>query len=135
MLREIRDFDDLEIYKLSMELADWIYDLTAEFPTEEKYNVVSQLRRAVTSIGANIAEGYGRYHYKENIQYARQARGSLSETKYFMLFSNKRKYISDKIYEEFIGKYRNLQVKINNYINSIGKRQLSPVEDKETTIV
>lgn len=72
-MEEIRDFDDLEIYQLSIDLSDWIYEITAEFPVEEKYNIISQLRKAVTSIGANIAEGFGRFHYKENIQFARQA--------------------------------------------------------------
>ena len=115
----VKDFDDLEIYRLALDLADWIYDLTTEFPTAERYNVTSQLRKAATSIGANIAEGYGRFHYKENIQFCRQARGSLSEVKYFLLFSLKRNYISMNNYEEFLKEYRNLQVKINNYINSI----------------
>lgn len=116
-----RDFDELEVYRLSLNLADWVYEITNGFPEEEKYNAISQLRRAATSIGANIAEGFGRYHYKENIQFSRQARGSLSEMKHFMLFGKQRKYISDKTYEEFSSKYRNLQVKLNNYINSIGK--------------
>ena len=118
----IRDFDDLEIYQLSLDLADWIYELTTEFPSEEKYNVTSQVRDAVTSIGANIAEGFGRFHYKENIQFCRQARGSLSETKHFMIFSKRRKYISQEAYEQFLTNYKKLQIKINNYINSIGKK-------------
>jgi four helix bundle protein len=118
----IKDFDDLEIYQLSLDLADRIYDLTADFPAEEKFNVISQLRRASTSIGANIAEGFGRFHYKENIQFCRQARGSLSETKHFMIFSKKRKYIPEEIYEQFTANYKKLQIKINNYINSIGKK-------------
>jgi len=122
MVNTIKDFKDLEIYKLSLELANWIYDLTAKFPDDEKYNVTSQLRRAATSIGANIAEGFGRFHYKENIQFTRQARGSLSETNHFMLFSKDRSYINEEVYKEFGDKYRNLQVKINNYINSIGKQ-------------
>jgi four helix bundle protein len=122
MAGEIRDFDDLEVYQLALDLANWIYDLTSNFPSEERFNVTSQVREAATSIGANIAEGYGRFHYKENIQFCRQARGSLSETKHFMIFSNKRKYVSDEIYKEFLQKYKQLQIKINNYINSIGKK-------------
>ena len=122
MRKEIRDFDDLEIYQLALDLADWLYDITTDFPAEEKYNIVSQLRRAATSIGANIAEGYGRFHYKENIQYCRQARGSLAETKHFIIFSKRRKYVTQEILEEFLAKYKQLQIKINNYIKSIGKR-------------
>ena len=118
---EIRDFDDLEIYQLSLDLADCIYNITADFPETEKYNTISQLRRAATSIGANIAEGYGRFHYKENIQFCRNSRGSLAEAKHFMLFSRRRGYITERIYDKFLKQYRNLQVKINNYIKTIGK--------------
>jgi len=123
MGKEYRDFDDLDVYQLSFELANWIYDLTIDFPEEEKYGVISQLRRAATSIGANLAEGYGRYHYKENVQFCRNARGSLCELKHFMLFSLKRDYITEDILEDFLQRYKDLQVKINNYIKSIGKRQ------------
>jgi four helix bundle protein len=119
----IRDFDELEVYQLSFDLADWIYDLTAKFPDDEKYNLISQLRRASTSIGANIAEGYGRFHYKENQQFCRQARGSLTECKHFILFAYKRKYISLSERDEFINKYTKLKIKLNNYINSIGTRK------------
>lgn len=122
--RAIKDFDDLEIYQLALNLADWIYELTMSFPLQEKYNIVSQLRRATTSIGANIAEGYGRFHYKENIQFCRQARGSLAETKHFMLFSQKRKYITAEVLDDFLGRYRQLQIKINNYIKSIGRASI-----------
>ena len=120
--RQIRDFDNLEVYKLASELAYWIYDLTNKFPLEEKYNVISQIRRAATSVGANIAEGYGRYHFKENIQFCRQARGSLSEVKHFVLFSEKRTYLDKKTLDEFLAKYTKLQIKLNNYIRSIGKK-------------
>jgi len=119
----IKDFDDLKVYQLVLGLAEWVYNITAEFPSEEKYNVISQLRRASTSIGANIAEGYGRFHYKENIQFCRNSRGSLAETKHFMIFSKRRSYITQEILEEFLVKYKNLQVKINNYIKSIGNKQ------------
>jgi four helix bundle protein len=50
-----------------------------KLPTEEKYNVISQMRRAALSVTNNIAEGHGRYHFQENIQFLRQSRGSLDE--------------------------------------------------------
>ena len=62
--KAIKDFDDLEIYQLALDLADWMYDITSGFPADEKYNTVSKLRKAVTSIGANIAEVYCSVHYK-----------------------------------------------------------------------
>jgi len=118
----IEDFDDLEVYQLAFELANWLYDLTAKFSSDEKYNLVSQLRRAGTSIGANIAEGYGRFHYKENQQFCRQARGSLVECKHFILFACRRDYISLTEKEKFLEEYARLKVKLNNYIRSIGTK-------------
>ena len=56
-----------------------IYALARLLPDFEKYGLASQLRRAATSVTANIAEGYGRYSYQENAQFCRQARGSLYE--------------------------------------------------------
>jgi four helix bundle protein len=53
--------------------------LVAALPEAEKYNLVGQMRRAVTSLTNNIAEGHGRYHYRENIQFCRLSRGSLAE--------------------------------------------------------
>ena len=121
----IKDFDDLEVYQLSMKLTRWIYDLTTKFPVEEKDNLISQLRRAGTSIGANIAEGYGRYHYKENQQFCLYARGSLSECKHFVLFAHDKNYISSEEKDKFIQEYTRLKVKLNNYIKSIGSKKIN----------
>ncbi len=130
----VKDFDELDVYKLALGLSEWIYDITSEFPKEEKYNIISQLRRAVTSIGANLTEGYGRFHYKENIQFCRNARGSLSETKHFMIFSKRRGYITQDILNEFLKKYRELQVKINNYIKSIGTQRMTMYDNCMTIV-
>jgi len=75
----IRSFEDLEVYKLAREFRKKIYRLTKKLPADEKFNLISQMRRAALSLTNNIAEGYGRYHYQENIQFCRQARGSLCE--------------------------------------------------------
>jgi len=72
-------FENLEVYKLAKELRNQTYELIKELPEEEKYNLVNQMRRAALSLTNNIAEGHGRYHYQENIQFLRQSRGSLEE--------------------------------------------------------
>ena len=120
----VKDFDGLEVYKMAEGLTKLVYDLTKGFPEEEKFNIVSQLRRAVTSIGANIAEGYGRFHYKENVQFCRQARGSLAEVKHFLILSKELKYVPESKYLDFLEKYENLKIRLNNYIKSIGKRNI-----------
>jgi four helix bundle protein len=75
----ITDFKDLEVWKVARELRTAIYALARLLPDFEKYGLASQLRRAATSVTANIAEGYGRYSYQENAQFCRQGRGSLYE--------------------------------------------------------
>jgi four helix bundle protein len=114
------DFDELEVYRLATDLACWIYELTAKLPESERYNLISQLRRAATSVSANIAEGFGRYHYKENIQYCRMARGSLSETKSHLILCLRLGFVDKPKYDEFLPQYRTLSVKLNNYIKAIG---------------
>ncbi len=76
---EFKTFEDLEVYKAAREFRKKIYKLIKKLPEEEKFNLVGQMRRAATSLTNNIAEGYGRYHYQENIQFCRQSRGSLCE--------------------------------------------------------
>ena len=72
-------FEDLRVWQQCRELRSKVSSLVRRFPRSEQYRLVDQLLRASRSVTANIAEGYGRYHYQENIQFCRQARGSLYE--------------------------------------------------------
>jgi four helix bundle protein len=122
-MSKITDFHELEVYRLAEDLADWIYDITGHFPTEEKYGLVSQLRRAAISIGGNIAEGFGRYFYKENKLHCYYARGSLLEVRSYVLFSHRRNLINQEQLAKFEKDYLCLKIKLNNYIASIGSGQ------------
>ena len=75
----IESLEKLEIYRKAKLLRRDLIIITRSFSTEEKYRLTDQLIRASRSMPANIAEGYGRFHYQENIQYCRQARGSALE--------------------------------------------------------
>jgi four helix bundle protein len=75
----VKDFKDLEVWRVARELRTRIYSLAGMLPEFEKHGLASQLRRAASSVTANIAEGYGRFGYQENAQFCRQARGSLFE--------------------------------------------------------
>lgn len=72
-----KTFEDLEIYKAAREFRKKIYSLAKGLPEYEKYNLAGQMRRASVSLTNCIAEGHGRFHYQENIQFLRQSRGSL----------------------------------------------------------
>lgn len=79
MSKTYTTFEDLDVYKMAREFRKKIYKLTKELPEYEKYNLANQMHRAAVSMTNCIAEGHGRYHYQENIQFLRQARGSLEE--------------------------------------------------------
>lgn len=77
--KDIATFEDLLVWQVSRELRKRVSSLCKKLPKEETYKLKDQMIRASRSVTANIAEGYGRFHYQENIQYCRQARGSLYE--------------------------------------------------------
>ena len=76
---EYRTFEDLETYQVAREFRRKMYDLARELPDFENFNLKNQIRRAALSLTNCIAEGHGRFHYQENIQFLRQSRGSLEE--------------------------------------------------------
>jgi hypothetical protein len=65
--RSIKDFTDLEVWRLARELRRKVYEVSRKFPVEEGHVLTAQMRRAAISVTANLAEGFGRYSYKENI--------------------------------------------------------------------
>lgn len=72
-------FEDLSVWQTARELRRRFSDLAGQLPSAERFRLADQVLRASRSVTANIAEGYGRFHYQENIQFCRQARGSLFE--------------------------------------------------------
>ena len=76
---QIRDYKDLVIWQKGMQLAKEVYELTQSFPTEEKFGLVSQMRRAVASVPSNVAEGQARNTTGEFVQFLSHAEGSLAE--------------------------------------------------------
>jgi four helix bundle protein len=77
--RLVRDFKDLDVWKAARELRCEIYNLAKGLPESEKFSLATQLRRAGISVTANIAEGFGRFGYQENVQFCRVARGPVYE--------------------------------------------------------
>lgn len=117
----INSVEDLEIYKLAILLAKRIYLLTQNFPKSETYGLIDQIRRAVASIGANIAEGFGRYHYKDKLLFFYNARGSLYEVKHFVRLSFELGYLNESDMLSLNVVIKDLSVKLNNFIKVIGK--------------
>lgn len=108
--------EDLEVYKVAVEIRKGISRFSKELPVEEKYKLKDQIIRASRSVTANIAEGYGRYHFQEQIQYCRQARGSLFELKDHLSVSLEEDYLTEEVYRSKIKKIENAIKKMNGYI-------------------
>lgn len=85
----LKTYQDLEVWQLSMDLATEIYCLTRGFPSDEKFGMTSQMRRASTSVPCNIAEGYGRVHRGDYLRHLSIARGSLFELETQLLLTVK----------------------------------------------
>lgn len=96
MDNKIRSFEDLECWKTCTELRRLVSKLIKNFPKDEQYGLTSQMKRASRSVTHNIAEGYGRFHFQENIQYCRQARGSLYELIDQLIVALDEKYITEE---------------------------------------
>jgi four helix bundle protein len=114
--------EELEIYNLSLELSYKSWELYQSLDKQYKYHPGDQFIRAIDSIGANIAEGYGRYYYLDTVRFLYNARGSLIESKFWLKISLEIKLISETNYNEVIIKLNRLGVKLNNFINVTRKR-------------
>ena len=116
-------FEDLVVWQRCRELREKVSDLVKDFPKHEQFRLVDQMIRASRSVTANIAEGYGRYHYQENIQFCRQARGSLYELLDHFTVTLDEGYIDqnkfDEFREEIFGSIRIL----NGYIKYLKKEK------------
>jgi four helix bundle protein len=94
----VQHYRQLIVWQKAMDLAEQTYQITRGFPPEEKFGLISQLRRAAASVAANIAEGQGRHHIKEFLNHLSMARGSLMEVETFLLLSERVGYVtSEKI--------------------------------------
>jgi four helix bundle protein len=91
----IQSYRELKVWQRAMDLIDGCYHATRSFPADERYGLVSQIRRAAVSIAANIAEGQGRNHTKEFLNHLSMARGSLMEVETLLLVSQRVGYLPD----------------------------------------
>ena len=93
-MAEIKTFQQLTVWQEAHKLVLMVYRVTKDFPTEERYGLVSQMRRAAVSIPANIAEGFKRRGMQEKIRFYNISEGSLEELKYFHVLSRDLNYLA-----------------------------------------
>ena len=117
------ELEELNVYRLSMEIGEKVWNIVIKWDYFLKDTIGKQWVRAIDSVAANLSEGFGRYHYKEAKNFSYYSRGSLFESKTWLTKAFNRKLISD---DEFHGLKKELDIigiKLNNYINSIGRNK------------
>lgn len=119
------NFEKLEVYHKSLEFVEEVYSLTKVFPKEERFGLVDQLRRASISIVTNIAEGSGRYHQKDYIQFLRIARASVHECVALLKISLKQQFIKPEDYDELYKKLNELSRMISGLSNAVKKKSFA----------
>ena len=112
--------EDLEIYQLAESFSDEIWFIVLEWDYFAKDTLGKQLVRSADPIGANIAEGFGRFHFKENKNFCYFSRGSLLETKSWLNKAKTRKLLTEAQYSDYLNKLSTLHLKLNIYIKHIG---------------
>lgn len=101
----------------------WVTDLTKRFPGEEKYRLADQIIRSSRSVGNNIAEGHGRFHYQDNIRFCIMARGSLLETLDHLIIAFDDKIIQEEELQSFKIEYESCLKLLNGYIQYLKKKK------------
>lgn len=113
----IKSLESLEAWRKSKEFSLRVYrEVLLLLPSEEKWNLNQQLRRSSLSIPANIAEGYGRFYYQDNVRFCYIARGSLEETLSHLVMCYELKYISKALFDSLEQDGEKLTQLINGYI-------------------
>jgi four helix bundle protein len=126
-----RSFEDLECWQACRKVRQYISKLVKNYPKDEKYRIVDDMIRASRSTTQNIAEGFGRFHYQENIQFCRVSRGSLCELKDQLICSLDDGFIKAFEYHEGIELIDRAIALVNGYINYLEKRKGAVVRSKE----
>ncbi len=119
---KVKNFTDLDVWKNGREIKNEIFAICKKLPKEEKFVLTDQMKRAAISVTANIAEGFGRYHYKENIQFLRMARGSLYELLDHLITCLDQKYINEIHFKKLESDILSDIKRINQFINYLRKR-------------
>ena len=113
----VMNLDKLEVWVRAKGFALEVYkEVVPHLPSDEKWNLTQQLKRAAQSIPANIAEGHGRFHFLDNVRFCYIARGSLTEVQSHMALAYDLGYLSDEIYKRMITHADSIGKQLNNYI-------------------
>jgi four helix bundle protein len=120
-----KSFEDLDCWKACTEVRRFITKLVKKYPKEEKYTLVDDMKRAARSTTHNVAEGFGRFHFQENIQFCRISRGSLYELIDQLITSNDDGYITSEEYEKGRALISKALALLNGYIKYLSRQKVN----------
>jgi four helix bundle protein len=115
----IKNFYELDVWQKAHRLVIDIYKLAKGFPSSEKYGLTSQLQRAAVSITCNIAEGFGRYHFKDKTRFYYQARASTSEVQNLLFVARDVGYADHDTVNNLFNRSNDILAMLNGLINSV----------------
>ena len=117
--------EDLTLLKKAEAVADRVWQIATAWDEFSRDTVGKQWVRATDSVGANIAEAFGRFHYGEKINFLYYARGSVFESKYWLNRAQKRSLVSGEVHRELASEFTDIAVQLNNFVRSIKTQRQS----------
>ena len=114
-----RSFEQLVVWQRGHELALSIYNVTKKFPKEEIFSLTDQLRRAASSVTANIAEGFGKISTRDKLRFYNMAQGSLEETRNHLILARDLDYITAEESRLLNDKARLVSIMLNRYCQAL----------------
>jgi len=118
----VQSYRDLEVWRQAMELVTLVYRYSATFPTEEKFGLTNQIRRASVSVPSNIAEGQGRRTTKEFLNFLSMARGSLLEVQTQTEIARRLSFLKPESAEELLQNSVSVCRLLNGLINALERK-------------
>jgi four helix bundle protein len=115
-------FEKLEVWQMARKLSIEVYKATKSFPSEEKYTLVSQIRRAAVSVASNIAEGSSRRSAKDQSHFTTMSFSSLMELISHLIIATDLEYLTEDVLDNFRASIQTLSVKLSNLKNAQEKR-------------
>ena len=112
-------FTEMPVWQKAHRLVLDMYELTGSFPREEAYGLTSQVRRSTLSVSGNIAEAFGRFHYLDKNRFYLNARGSLEETKNYLIVSHDLEYIGAQAFQSMMYEISGISEELNTLIKAL----------------
>jgi len=115
-------FEEMPVWQKAMDLAVKIFYLTEKLPRKEDFGLTSQIRRSALSISGNLAEGFGRKHTKDKLNFYYDSRGSLAETKNYLIYGHKVRYFTQVEFKKNVNLIEEIWKELNSLIASMGNK-------------